>query len=292
MSAPKVSILTTIFNREGFLEDCIRSVQKSHFQDYEHILVDDGSTDGSIEIAKKLAQEDERIQFYSNNSNLGDYPNRNKAASLSKGQYIKYLDADDKMGRWMLDIMVDAMETHPDCALGLIDYADQTLYAATALNPGEAFDVYYSRRMDIFNRSPLGAIIRKDIFDSLGGFSGKRMIGDFEMWHLIARTHPVVAIPHALSFYRRHDDSETGTRHSDPIWQLYYTKTSIDQLNHEACPWEQKERTVSSMRLQRIAARSILLALKNHGPRKAQEMRAMMGWSWLSTFRKAFSPMP
>ena len=292
MSSPKVSILTTIYNREAFLEDCIRSVQRSHFQDYEHILVDDGSTDASIEIAHRLAEQDERIQLHLNESNLGDYPNRNKAASLARGQYIKYLDADDMLGRWMLDIMVDAMDTHPECALGLIDYADDAFHTAQPLAPKEAYEAYYSGKMDIFNRSPLGAIIRKDAFDSLGGFSGQRMIGDFEMWHIISRSHPIVAIPYTLSFYRRHGDSETATWQSDPTWPLRYTKMSIDQLNAEFCPLPTAEKEAALRRFERIAARSILLALKNHGPNKANEMKAMMEWSWTSTVGKAFVSMP
>lgn len=290
--SPTISVLTTVYNRSKFIGECIESVQNSKFQDYEHIIVDDRSSDDSVEIAEEYALNDPRIQVHVNDINLGDYPNRNKAASLAKGKYIKYLDADDMLGRWMLDIMVDVMETHPECALGLINYTDDTFHTARPLAPAEAYEAYYSGKMDIFNRSPLGAIIRKDTFDSLGGFSGQRMIGDFEMWHIISRSHPIVAIPYALSFYRRHGDSETATWHSNPIWPLHYTKLSIDQLNDESCPLPKAEKEAALRRFERIAARSILLSLKNHGPSKTKEMRTMMEWSWTSTIRRAFASTP
>lgn len=279
MSAPKVSILTTIYNREAFLEDCIRSVQKSHFQDYEHILVDDGSTDASIEIAQRLAEQDERIQLHRNEKNLGDYPNRNKAASLATGKYIKYLDADDMLGRWMLDIMVDAMETHPECALGLIDYADDTFHTAKSLAPQDAFDAHYSGRMNIFNRSPLGAILRKDVFDSLGGFSGQRMVGDFEMWHVIAQRHPIIAIPYALSFYRKHDNQEMSHHRADPIWAFRYLIISLKHLDRTECPLDDTQRKREVQKVRRTAGRSILKAIRHHGWKKGRQMMDEIGWT-------------
>ena len=287
MSSPKVSILTTIYNREAFLEDCICSVQKSHFQDYEHILVDDGSTDASIEIAQRLAKQDQRIQLHLNESNLGDYPNRNKAASLAKGQYIKYLDADDMLGRWMLDIMVDAMEAHPQCALGLIDYASNTLHEARPLTPHDAFDAHYSGKMNIFNRSPLGAILRKDVFDSFGGFSGKRMVGDFEMWHTIAQRHPVVAIPHMLSFYRKHDDQEMSHHREDPIWAFRYLIISLEHLGRFECPLDENQQKKESQKVRRKAGRSIIQAIRKHGWKKGRQMMAEIGWTIRQTWKAA-----
>ena len=90
---PKVSVLTTCFNREKYLTACIDSVLASSYHDWELIIVDDVSTDTSVAIAKSYEKKDARIKVYVNAQNLGDYPNRNKAASYAKGKYIKYLDA-------------------------------------------------------------------------------------------------------------------------------------------------------------------------------------------------------
>ena len=100
MKTPKVSILTTVFNREAYLGACIESVQLSGFRDYEHIIVDDRSSDNSVEIANSYASGDPRIKVFVNETNLGDYPNRNQAASHAIGKYLKYVDADDLIYPW------------------------------------------------------------------------------------------------------------------------------------------------------------------------------------------------
>ena len=82
---------------------------------------------------------DPRIQVHVNEANLGDYPNRNRAASLARGTYLKYLDADDMLGRWTLDMMVDAMDMHPDAALGLVDYSRPAPHWPEQLSPEEAY---------------------------------------------------------------------------------------------------------------------------------------------------------
>ena len=106
----KVSILTTVYNREKYLAACIESVLSSSYQDWELIIVDDVSKDTSLDIAKRYEQKDPRIKVYVNEKNLGDYPNRNKAASYAKGKYLKYLDADDLINPQGLEVMVHTME--------------------------------------------------------------------------------------------------------------------------------------------------------------------------------------
>ena len=116
---PIVSILTTVYNREKYLAACIDSVLASSYQDWELIIVDDVSTDTSVAIAKSYEQKDARIKVYVNAKNLGDYPNRNKAASYAKGKYLKYLDADDVIYPHGLEVMVHTMEQFPEAGLGI-----------------------------------------------------------------------------------------------------------------------------------------------------------------------------
>ena len=119
MINPKISILTTVYNREKYLAACIDSVLASTYQDWELIIVDDVSTDISVAIARAYEQKDVRIKVYVNDKNLGDYPNRNKAASYAKGKYLKYLDADDIIYPHGLEIMVHTMEQFPEAGLGI-----------------------------------------------------------------------------------------------------------------------------------------------------------------------------
>lgn len=287
-NTPKVSVLTTIYNREAYLAECIESVQNQRFQDYEHILVDDGSTDQSVAIAQEYAAHDSRIQVHVNPKNLGDYPNRNKAASLATGEYLKYVDADDMLGRWTLDNMVDAMELHPKAALGLIDYSKPAPHWPQQLSPKDTYSQFFDGRIDVFNRSPLGAIIRRAAFENAGGFSGKRMVGDFEMWHILAATNPVVVIPHILAFSRRHADQEMAAGAADPIWALRYTMISLQRLTDVNCPLSAAAQKQEMRTITKKAGRIILSAFRRHGWQKGKEMMSEIDWTLSETLKATF----
>ena len=120
-----VSVLTTSYNRADFIGEAIESVLASTFTDFEYIIVDDCSTDNTFEIAKSYAEKDTRIRVFQNEQNLGDYPNRNKAASYATGKYIKYLDSDDVMYAHCLEVMVSAMEKFPEAGLGMSSHSEE-----------------------------------------------------------------------------------------------------------------------------------------------------------------------
>src|SRR5438309_1057271 len=104
MSNPLVSILMTSYNRERYIAEAIESALKSTYTEFELIIVDDGSKDRTVEIARSFESKDKRVKVYVNEHNLGDYPNRNRAAGYATGKYIKYLDADDMIYPWGLII--------------------------------------------------------------------------------------------------------------------------------------------------------------------------------------------
>jgi len=87
---PIVSVLMTSYNREDFIGEAIQSVLNSTFKDFELIICDDGSTDKTVEIARSFEKADPRVKVFINPKNLGDYPNRNQAASHATGKYLKY----------------------------------------------------------------------------------------------------------------------------------------------------------------------------------------------------------
>lgn len=286
---PKVSVLTTVYNRASYLGDCIESVQQSKFKDYEHIIVDDGSSDSSVSIAKKYAAEDGRIKLYINEKNLGDYPNRNQAARHATGEYLKYLDADDVHGPWILNIMVDALDQHPEAGFGLIDYDNSTEGRILSLEGAQAQLQFYNKQRNHFNRSPLNAILRKNAFESVGGFSGKRMVGDFELWHMLTTQFNMVLIPPTQLWYRKHADQEMSHHARDPMWGFRYLLVSHEQLNHPQNPIDPGPRQTNLLLIEKKIGRTIILATKKFGLRKANEMRNAIQWSWRRTLQAAFS---
>ena len=205
---PKVSILTTVYNREKYIAACIDSVLASSYQDWELIIVDDVSTDASVAIAQRYEKKDARIKVYVNDKNLGDYPNRNKAASYAKGKYIKYLDADDFIYPHGLEIMVQTMEQFPEAGLGISQKVVEDVKPYPfIMQPKETFTREFLMR-GVLGIGPTATIIRRDAFEKLGGFTGTRYIGDTEMWYKLALVYPVVKMEDELIFWRQHDEQQ------------------------------------------------------------------------------------
>lgn len=89
-----ISIIVPVYNVRPYLEQCVRSIIAQTYQDWECILVDDGSTDGSGELCEKLVSEDERLKVI-HQKNQGVSVARNHGIEISKGEYICFIDSDD-----------------------------------------------------------------------------------------------------------------------------------------------------------------------------------------------------
>jgi glycosyltransferase involved in cell wall biosynthesis len=218
---PIVSVLMTAYQRERYIEDAIKSVLASSLQDFELVVVDDGSTDNTVGIAQSLADTDERVKVYVNEKNLGDYPNRNKAASVASGKYIKYLDSDDIMYPHCLQVMVHCMESFPEAGYGLSAIGDEKRPYPVSLSPREAYLEHFSD-FEHFNRAPGSSIIKKEAFDKLGGFSGVRQVGDFEFWLKIGCYYPLVKMPVDLYWSRLHENTESNVHDGNEKLQLKF----------------------------------------------------------------------
>jgi len=211
-----VSGLVTIFNREKILAATVSSFLQSGFSDFELILVDDCSKDASWQLAQDLQSRDARIKAFRNDRNLGDYANRNKAASYAVGTFLKYLDADDLIYPHALQLMVDAMRQFPEAALALsANVIDPEVPYPELVSPSEFFQRHF------FGRSPLGvgpsaAIIRRECFEAVGGFSGRQFVGDTELWLKLAERWPIVLLPPALVWWRRHEGQQMALEMKRP----------------------------------------------------------------------------
>jgi glycosyltransferase involved in cell wall biosynthesis len=285
---PKVSVLTTVFNRAKFLGDCIESVQQSRFMDYEHIIVDDGSTDDSVEIAQRYAKKDPRIKVFVNETNLGDYPNRNEAARHASGTYLKYLDADDLHGPYILDVLVDCMQSFPLAGLGLFVHGEGSTHSPKCLSPDEVFNLHYRKKIGILNRSPLGAVIKRTTFELLGGFPENQHVGDFEFWHRMAANGSVVLLPSNLAHYRVHADQQSADNRSDLRVPFKYFDAAIRglQSNHEN---KLSEKTLHDTlgEIRQKQARTILVLLRRAKFRLAIQLKRQSKLSWSALISNA-----
>ena len=237
---PLVSVLMTAYNREKFIAESIQSVLGSTFERFELIVVDDGSNDATVEIANRFAARDKRIKIYINESNLGDYPNRNKAASYASGKYLKYLDSDDIMYPHCLQVMVAAMEIFPEGGFGLSAIADPDKPYPVCLDPHGIYKEHF-RGYGHFNRSPGSAIFRRDIFEKENGFIPDRHIGDTEFFLRLGLKYSMVKFPADLYWSRIHTSSESF-REIHSGYSKFRKKLIKNYLNSDLCPLNESEK--------------------------------------------------
>jgi len=248
---PVVSILMTAYNREKFIGDAIKSVLNSTYQQWELIIVDDVSSDSTVEIARKYEKRDGRIKVYVNEKNLGDYPNRNRAASFANGEYLKYLDADDLIYPHGLEIFVNSINEFPLAGIAISQNQTNKYPYPKLLSPRESYLDHFIFS-GLFNCSPLSTIVRKNAFFQVGGFSGKRYIGDLELWLKVAAIFNVVKILPGLAWWRGHDIQESlhGNFNYDyPVLRYLISKESLLSPN---CPLLQPEKNTILKNLKKI----------------------------------------
>lgn len=104
-----VSVILPVYNRQDYIEECIRSVQAQSHQNFEVVLVDDGSADHTLAICRKLAERDPRIRLLSANHS-GVSAARNKALDEAQGEYVFFLDSDDVINPLLFEVLVKGMQ--------------------------------------------------------------------------------------------------------------------------------------------------------------------------------------
>lgn len=243
---PLVSVLMTAYNRASCIGNAIESVLANTYPNFELIIVDDCSTDDTLAIAQQYASKDTRIRVYKNEINLGDYPNRNKAASYAKGKYLKYCDSDEELYSFCLDFMVDSMEAYPEGALGLSHIHD-VRRLPYMVSSEEAYQWHYFKK-DFFHNAPTSTIIRRAEFEKEGGFGNIRHRGDYDLWLRLAAKYPVVRVPAFLTWNFDHDGQEKSKNH---LYKKALTHNiSIAALKDANCPLkeEDKQRAIKKWR--------------------------------------------
>lgn len=114
---PKVSVLMPAYNSEKYVGAAIESILNQTFADFEFIIINDGSTDGTPEIINKYARADKRIRFIDNKKNQGIIAAANAGLDLCRGEYIARMDSDDISLPGRLEKEVAYMDAHPECGV-------------------------------------------------------------------------------------------------------------------------------------------------------------------------------
>jgi glycosyltransferase involved in cell wall biosynthesis len=205
---PRISVLLTSYNREPFIAESIESVLAQTLGDFELIVSDDRSTDGTVDIVSGYARRDTRIRFSINEKNLGQFDNRRHAASLASGRFLKYHDSDDVMYPHCLAAMVEPLDAEPRAAFAL---------SASGFWPGGQCpmlltpELAYRREYlgsGLFQLGPAAAMFRTQAFRDLGGFPVAGVASDYLFWLKACAAVNVLLVPGDLFYYRVHEGQE------------------------------------------------------------------------------------
>lgn len=279
-TSPEISVLVTVYNREQYVGESIRSVLQSTYPDFELIVVDDASTDGSFEAAKSAVAGDSRARVYKNPQNLGQFPNRNKAVTYACGKYIKYLDSDDLIYPHSLSIMHEAISAHPSASHAICHTVrDDVLPYPQRLSPQEA---YFRQFLDTgcMSAGPSSSIVLRERFLQIGGYRMCGVASDIDLWFRLGALWDTVLMQPSLIWWRRHE----GQAFSALSAEIDYIKGEFtivcDALTASECPLGETDRLSAIARMKRNTARRLLrLAVKRKQPLTAFRLIKQMGLS-------------
>jgi len=203
------SVVITVYNKEKYIARVIESVLSQTFQDFEVIVVDDGSTDGSRDAI--LSFDDSRIKYvHQDNSGLPAAA-RNKGMDLSRGRYIALLDGDDYWHKDKLMRCKEVLDKMPE--VSLVSHNIAFMYKGKALRIVK-FGPYVKRMYDklLFEGNCLGpsaVVIRREVFfdDGFRFNEDKSLFAleDYEYWMQLSRKHRFYFIPDVLGYYTATD---------------------------------------------------------------------------------------
>lgn len=204
-----VSVVITAYNRDKYIIDAIESVLNSSFANFELLIIDDCSTDNTYKIAKIFEQKDSRIRLLKNNQNLGQFANRNKAILLSKGEYIKFVDSDDKIAPNGLELMVNAMRAFPHAGIGVPVSGLSNITPPIVINPHDSVLNHYLGSFHL-SLGPTAVIFKKEVLLKFGLFEPSfGILADTLLNIKIACISPTVLFEKDLFFWRIHDEQVT-----------------------------------------------------------------------------------
>jgi glycosyltransferase involved in cell wall biosynthesis len=245
---PLVSVVTIFLDpEESFFEECIASVLAQYYENWEFLLVDDGSAEPSSRIARRYAKHfPDRIRYleHENHQNRGKSASRNLGAIQARGKYVAYLDSDDVWLPQKLTRQVDILEQHPE--VGLVFGPTLMWHSWTGLpedvnrdrhrHPGVSLDAIIhppsllTRILRREGESPgmCGAMMRREVFAQVGDFDPffRDMYEDQAFFSKIFLQLPVFVESDTWDRYRQHPNSCCHVAQAEAVYHPHLPNRS------------------------------------------------------------------
>lgn len=215
--SPLVSVVVSSYNSEEFIEESLMSLLDQSFEDFELLVVNDASTDNSLEIIQKLQEKDNRIKILNNEVNIGLTRSLNKAIKVANGKYIARQDADDISYSTRLEKQVNYMEKNNNIVLlgsRHIDIIEDQKQESKYIS-------FEKINNDIYMYNPIAhssAMFRKDIFRNIGLYDETYLTSqDFDAWIRLAQVGKIAMLDEILVERKIHHNSISAKKHFTQI---------------------------------------------------------------------------
>lgn len=294
-SSTPVSVIIPVYNKRKFLPRALRSVLRQSFRDFEVIIVDDGSTDGGIDVVR--AVRDRRIRIIEQ-SNQGVSAARNTGIALARGRLIAFLDADDSWEPNFLAAIIELRRRYPAAGLYATNYCIKMpgTDSRPAAIVGLPFwtDKFQSRdyfRLGTAGELPISAssvCIPRKIINEVGGFPlGEKMGEDQHVWWRICVKYPFAFDTSCLATYHRDADSRACPANV-PSSELPFSLRLQKELPSLGLSWRQRWHARRYM-----GAHLLYLARENARSGKREVAERLLGdkRTWLLPLKWMFRRM-
>jgi glycosyltransferase involved in cell wall biosynthesis len=216
---PRISVLLPAYDTETFLPDCLRSLQRQTFADFEVIAVDDGSTDATPSILDSFAAADPRIRPI-RHDHRGLIATLNSGLDECRGQFVARIDADDLAHPRRLELQIKAFLDNPE-----LDVVSSLVSHFPRAAVGMGFRIYEQWLNSLihheeilrerFIESPIphpSVLIRREVLESVDGYRDMQWPEDYDLWLRLAHCEKRFAkVPRVLCLWRQHESRLTKT---------------------------------------------------------------------------------
>ena len=274
MSKPTISVIIPLYNKEREIEGTVRSVLAQSRLPEEIVVVDDGSTDRSAEIVRKIASPLVRLIPQ---TNAGECAARNRAIAEARSEYVALLDADDEWEPGFLAEIESLIDEFPGCGVyctGFTIVSHDGRFPAPGLDRRGIVENFFRDSAHRYIAIPSASCIPRTVFDTVGGFpEGMKIAGDLYMWIKIGRHYRVCYSPERLVRY-----SKVASNRSASSYTPERTPYSFEELYDPAAPEEEREF------IARAALGKALILSAKGGTEEAE--RAIRTFSWTKVYRR------
>lgn len=199
---PYISVIIPVYNAEATLNKCVDSVLKQHFTDFEVILVDDGSKDGSCQICEEFARKDSRVMVI-HKENGGVSSARNRGLEISKGTWVTFVDSDDYLGDGFLQNEELTADIVFGSYLNVIDAREAGGFSSKVMREASLGNVVARYGNDTILRGPCVKWFRRDLIGNIR-FPEDMKVGEDTcfVWQYLSRCQTYAVLPQSTYYVR------------------------------------------------------------------------------------------